>query len=81
LCLVGFGKTNRHMSRQNEEDKQQPVTVGHSVRMLAPREVQSCRKAFVVGRALVDALPATCWIRSTLLKQTEFRVDQEDCHG
>src|SRR4051812_5208665 len=42
MCLIGFGKTNRHISRQDEKNKQQPVTVGHSIRMLAPRGSAKC---------------------------------------
>jgi len=59
LCLVGLGGDEWHVSCRHEEDKQQPVTVGHSIRMLAPRGGPDfVLQQVVAGRALVDALPA-----------------------
>lgn len=46
------------MSCQDEEDQQQPETLGHSIRMLAPREGQAALVMQLLRKsALCGALP------------------------
>ena len=46
------------MSRQNEEYEQWPETLGHSIRMLAPRGTAGLRQMAWGGRWLTPSVPS-----------------------